>query len=308
MDQKYMDSMLSKMDSELKEKGLSRRDAFKLAGLTGAGFMLSPTESEAVTVANASSAKGKILIVGGGLAGMSTAARLTNALSNPDITVVEPEALSVSYQPGQTFVASGVWDESDIAYKRDDFVPSGVKLVNDKVVEFDPANNQVKTAKGETISYDFMIVATGLKLDFGRIKGLEEAGEAYATGDNAKLLSVLGDSGVCSLYTAQGATKTWEQMQKYIAQAKSGKQTKFVYTHPNTPIKCGGAPKKIVYLTNSRLKEAGARENAELTFYPNGGKMFGVPEYHEAIKAQFEREGFKWNYKHNLVEVDMAIK
>jgi sulfide:quinone oxidoreductase len=308
MDQKYMDSMLSKMDSELKEKGLSRRDAFKLAGLTGAGFMLNPTESEAVTVANASSAKGKILIVGGGLAGMSTAARLTNALSNPDITVVEPEALSTSYQPGQTFVASGVWDESDIAYKRDDFVPSGVKLVNDKVVEFDPANNQVKTAKGETISYDFMIVATGLKLDFGRIKGLEEAGEAYATGDNAKLLSVLGDSGVCSLYTAQGATKTWEQMQKYIAQAKSGKQTKFVYTHPNTPIKCGGAPKKIVYLTNSRLKEAGARENAELTFYPNGGKMFGVPEYHEAIKAQFEREGFKWHYAHNLVEVDMANK
>ena len=43
-----------------------------------------------------------------------------------------------------------------------------------------------------------------------------------------------------------------------------------------------------MYLTDARLREAGARENAELTFYPNGGKMFGVPEYHDAIVKQFE--------------------
>jgi hypothetical protein len=72
-------------------------------------------------------------------------------------------------------------------------------------------------------------------------------------------------------------------MQKFIADAKSGKKVKGLFTHPNTPIKCGGAPKKIMYLTDARLREAGARENAELTFYPNGSKMFGVKEYHDAI-------------------------
>ncbi|MCW9026275.1 MAG: NAD(P)/FAD-dependent oxidoreductase, partial [Thiovulaceae bacterium] len=75
-----------------------------------------------------------------------------------------------------------------------------------------------------------------------------------------------------------------------------------------TPIKCGGAPKKIMYLTNSRLKEADARENAELTFYPNGGAMFGVPEYHDAILEQFKREDFKWHYRHNLVGVELKNK
>jgi sulfide:quinone oxidoreductase len=97
-------------------------------------------------------------------------------------------------------------------------------------------------------------------------------------------------------------------MQKFIAEAKSGKKVKGIFTHPNTPIKCGGAPKKIMYLTDARLREADARDNAELTFYPNGGKMFGIKDYHEAIVKQFEARDMKWNYKHNLTAVDPAKK
>ena len=307
MDHKYINNMLSEMDKDLASKGLNRRDAMKLAGISGASLLMggaASAEASTEEAAASSGAKGKIVIVGGGLAGMSTAARLTLNISNPDVTVIEPEPKSVSYQPGQTLVAAGIWDEDDISYNRDDFVPDGVKVIEDKVIDFDPINNKVTTAKGQVVTYDYLIVATGLQLDFERIKGLEHAGRAYSSGDNTKLLNALGDSGMCSLYTAEGATKTWELMQKYIDQAKSGKKTKFIFTHPSTPIKCGGAPKKIIYLTNSRLKEAGARENAEIVFYPNGGAMFGVPEYHDAILQQFKREGFKWHYRHNLIEVE----
>ena len=310
MDNKYIDNMLAQMDKDLSSKGMSRRDAMKLAGISATALMGSATYAQAATEekTTTSNAKGKIVIVGGGLAGMSTAARLTLNLKNPDITVIEPQKLSVSYQPGQTLVGAGIWDENDIAYNRDDFVPEGVKIIEDRAIAFDPMKNKLTTAKGQVISYDYLIVATGLQLDFERIKGLEEAGRAYSSGDNSKLLKALGDNGICSIYTAQGATKTWEQMQKYIAQAKSGKKTKFLFTDTNTPIKCGGAPKKIMYLTNSRLKEEGARENAQLVFYPNGGKMFGVPEYHDAIVEQFKREGFQWHYRHNLIEIDVENK
>ena len=311
MDHKYIEKMLSKMDEDLSKQGMSRRDAMKMAGITSAGLFMGGATSASAEDANKtvkSTAKGKIVIVGGGLAGMSTAARLTLNLSNPDITVIEPQELSVSYQPGQTLVGAGIWDEDDIAYKRDDFVPDGVKIVKERAILFNPQENKLTTDKGTVISYDYLILATGLHLDFERIKGLEEAGRAMSAGDNERLLKALGDDGICSIYTAKGATKTWEQMQKYIAQAKSGKKTKFVFTHPSTPVKCGGAPKKIMYLTNARLKEEGARENAELTFYPNGGAMFGVPEYHDAILGQFKRENFKWHYRHNLIEVDKKNK
>jgi len=310
MDNKYIEKMLSKMDKDLSEHGMSRREAMKIAGISGAGLFMggatsASAEEEKIVKSNA---KGKIVIVGGGLAGMSTAARITLNIDNPDITVIEPQKLSVSYQPGQTLVGGGLWDEGDIAYERDNFVPDGVKVIKEKAILFNPQENKLTTDKGTVVSYDYLIVATGLQLDFERIKGLEEAGRAYSAGDNSKLLKALGDDGICSIYTAEGATKTWEQMQKYIAQAKSGKKTKFLFTHPNTPVKCGGAPKKIMYLTNARLKEEGARENAELVFYPNGGAMFGVPEYHDAILGQFKRENFKWHYRHNLIEIDKENK
>jgi len=297
---------LEQLDSILKEKGISRRDAIKMLGLGGAAMMVGgASEAEAATTLNASSAKGKIVIVGGGLAGMSTAARLTNNLSNPDITVLEPEINSVSYQPGQTLVGGGLWEKSDIIFKRDDYLPNGVKLIKEAAVEFYPKENYVVTSGGTKVTYDVLVVATGLKLDFGRIKGLEEAGEVYSCGDNQKLVNILKSKGASSIYTADSSAQTPRDIDEFVAKAKSGKKVKGVFTHPNTPIKCGGAPKKIMYLTNSKLNNAGkdARANADLHFYPNGGTMFGIKDYHEAIVKQFEARDMKWSYAHNLVEV-----
>jgi sulfide:quinone oxidoreductase len=301
---------LEQLDAILKEQGISRRDAMKMMGLGGAAFMMAGgTEAEAATVAKASNAKGKIVIIGGGLAGMSTAARLTNEMSNPDITVIEPNHESCSYQPGQTLVGAGLWEKSDIIYNRDDFVPSGVKLITEKAVEFDADNNTVTTDKGTKVKYDVMIIAAGLKLNYAGIKGLEEVGELYSTDNNTAAVAALTAKGVSSIYTGDGAVATWKNMEKFIADAKSGKKVKGVYTHPNTPIKCGGAPKKIMYLTDAKLREAGgsARANADLHFYPNGGAMFGIKNYHNAIVKQYEARNMKWSYKHLLTEVKDGV-
>ena len=309
MDSKYINKMLSQMDKELASKGMSRRDAMKLAGITSAGFLMGGTNAQASEeeVITKNEATGRILIIGGGLAGMSTARRLTGMLSKPDITIIEPEELSCSYQPGQTLVGGGIWDIDDIKEKRDDYVPDGVKLIKEKAIGFTPQKNYVTTHTGKQVDYDYMIIATGLQMDFERIKGIEEAGRVYSAGDNSNLIKALGDD-ICSIYTAEGAERTWEIMQKKIAEAKSGKKLRFLFTHPNTPVKCGGAPKKIMNLANARLKEAGARDNVEMMFTTNGGAMFGIPEYHDAVLGQFKREGFKWKYRHNLIEIDKKRK
>ncbi len=308
MEKKNLNHMIDIVDQELKSQGVSRRDAMKIAAVGSAAFMMNSTAANAATEAKASSAKGKIVIIGGGLAGMSTAARFANKLDNPDITVIEPCDTSTSYQPGQSLVGGGIWTNDDVSYKTADFVPSGVKLIKDKAAEFDPDNNTVTTAGGEKITYDYMIIAAGLKLAFSKIKGLGITETITSRGDDSSVRNVIGKNGISSIYFANGATDTWTNMQKFIADAKSGKKVKGVFTHPNTPIKCGGAPKKIMYLTDARLREAGARDNAELNFYPNGSKMFGVPEYHEAIVKQFEARDMKWNYRHNLIAVDPEKK
>ena len=303
-----LDKALELVDSELKKSGISRREAFKLAGLGSAAYLVGRTESQANTELKASEATGKILIIGGGLAGISTAARLVNTLSNPDITIIEPNPKSVSYQPGTTLIASGVYTKADIDYNTSDFVPKGVTILKDKAVEFNPESNTVALESGETISYDFLVVAAGVTLDYGAIKGLEEVGDAYSAGDASKILKTFGDSGIASVYNIDSAVAMWDQMQKFIQKAKSGQKVRGVFTDPATAIKCGGAPKKVMYLTNARLVEAGARENADLSFFADSGKLFGVKEYADAIEKQFIARDMKWNFNHNLVEVNIAKK
>ena len=305
MDKKTMKDSIDLIDAHFKNEGISRREAIKLFGVGGAAALMA---TGTTTKVQASSATGKILIIGGGLAGMSTAARFNNTLDNPDITVIEPGDIATSYQPGQTLVGGGIWEKDALVYNTDDFVPSGVTIIKEKAVEFDPDKNTVTTASGKKVGYDYLIVAAGLKLDFSKIEGLGITDTITSTGDHSAVSKTVGKNGITSIYFQQGSEDTWTEMQKFIESAKSGKKVRGIFTHPNTPIKCGGAPKKIMYLTDARLREAGARENAELMFFPNGSKMFGVSEYHNAIQRQFETRDMKWNYRHNLVGVDTTKK
>ena len=222
MDKKVLNDGMEQIDAILKEEGISRRDAMKMFGLGGAAMMMG---SGAATEAKASSsAKGKILIVGGGLAGISTAALLTRSLDNPDITILEPNEKSVSYQPGQTLVGGGVWEDSDTEYMMEDFMPDSVTWIKEKAVEFDPDNNVVKTSGGQSISYDFIIIAAGLKLDFAQIEGLGITDSITSRGDDSAVNNVIGKNGIASIYFANGATNTWKLMQEFIEKAK--KRTK----------------------------------------------------------------------------------
>jgi len=199
------------INAHFKDEGISRRDAMKLFGTGGAAMLMA---SGATTQAQASSsdAKGKILIIGGGLAGMSTAARLTNTLNNPDITVIEPGDLATSYQPGQTLVGAGIWEKEDVIYNTKDFVPEGVTVIKDKAVEFNPDNNTVKTAGGQTVNYDFMIIAAGVVLDYKKIEGLGIETSITSTGDHAPVSKVIGQNGLTSIYFQQGSKDTWKEM------------------------------------------------------------------------------------------------
>jgi len=289
------------MDEIINKEGLSRRDALKLMGISPvAAGVLASAGSGIATKAEASTAKGKIVIVGGGAGGIMAAARLSSALSHPDITLIAPNETHI-YQPGQVFVAAGEMTTADLLKKNKDFIPSDVKWVKDEVKTFDPDNNKVVTRSGEEISYDYLVVATGLQYHYEWIKGLS--------------IEDIGTNGISSVYlnnpeegTAKGGEFTKQWFDDLHAASKDGKNPKVICTQPNTPIKCGGAPQKILYLSDDYLKRDGL--SADFTFATNGGKLFGVPSVNKTLNEVVQP--FYGNitnkFKHNLVEIDVKGK
>jgi len=273
-------------------KDLSRRDMLKLLTVVGAATGSSSLFATKNEERPKYQTKAKIVIVGGGDAGITIASRINNLLENPDITIIDPN-MTHYYQPGQTLVAGGVWKLDDITFSLNSVLPEGVKLINDAATVLDPDNNQIKIASGEIISYDYMVLATGLELNFQAIKGLKRED--------------LGTQGISSIYAWEGASKTFKMLQNLAKKGKNEK-IKTIFTHPKTAIKCGGAPKKIMNLTEHYLRLENARDKAEIDFMTPGGKYFGLPLYNEAVKKQFQERGQKANFHHELIAVDSQAK
>jgi sulfide:quinone oxidoreductase len=267
-------------------KELSRRDALKQMGALGlAPFLLSSTpELNAQKIDN----KARIVIIGGGAAGITVAARLTRALENPNITLIEPNKVHI-YQAGHTLVGGGIIPTSKITRTTKEFIPSGTKWIQSKANNIDPDQQKVSLENGKILDYDYLVIAPGLQYDWERIEGLNS--------------SMIGKSGINSIYTLDGAVKTWENIQKF---SKTGGEA--LFTHPDTPIKCGGAPKKILYLMDDYMRQQGTRSQAKISFLPNSGKLFSVPVFEKAIQGHFEQRDINYNLKHNLVKIDAANK
>jgi sulfide:quinone oxidoreductase len=224
-----------------------------------------------------------VLVVGGGAGGITAAAQLRRARPELAITLLEPAA-EHWYQPGWTLVGGGVFSLEETGRPERDLIPSGVTWIQEAATGFDPDHNRVTTSGGQILSYDVLIVATGLTLAWDRIAGLREA---------------LGSGGVCSNYSKDFAPYTWEAIQAF----KGGNA---VFTCAPMPIKCPGAPQKIAYLADDVFKRQ--RLNANVIYATATPGIFGVPTYAAPLRDVVKRKGIDARYNHVLTEVRPASK
>ncbi|MBK9014871.1 MAG: NAD(P)/FAD-dependent oxidoreductase, partial [Saprospiraceae bacterium] len=198
----------------------------------------------------------QILIIGGGNAGLSIASKLLIKDSSLKIGIIEPSEKHY-YQPAWTLVGAGVFDVNDTIKQEKDFIPNGTTWIKDAVATFQPEQNQVTCKSGDKHTYDYLVVVPGIQLDWHKIKGLKET---------------LGKNGVTTNYLVDYAPYTWECLRNF----KGGNA---IFTNPSTPIKCGGAPQKIMYLAGDYILKNGLQPKSNIHFYSGGGIIFGVKKY-----------------------------
>lgn len=227
----------------------------------------------------------KVVIVGGGAGGITVAAHLlrkSRSFEN-EIAIVDP-AEKHYYQPLWTLVGAGEVDREVTERDESSVIPDGAKWIKDAVTEFHPDENYVLMASGEELHYEFLVVAAGIQIDWGKIKGLKET---------------IGKNGVVSNYAYEYVNSTWETLRNF----KGGTA---IFTAPNTPIKCGGAPQKIMYLVEDYVRKAGLRNKSKVVFASGGTIIFGVKKYAETLSKIVRDRDIETQFFHNLVEIDGA--
>lgn len=233
-----------------------------------------------------------IVIVGAGVAGLAVANRLRRQLPNATVTILDRRQ-SHYYQPGYTLLATGVWNDTDkVTDSNADLLASGIEWIQENALEFVPDKNHLITDKGQKISYDYLVVATGLRLGYEKIEGLA--------------IEDLGTEGIGSVYhSPEVALKTWQQIDAF--RQKGGRA---IMTLADTDMKCAGAPLKMTFMLHDRLLQSGTRYNSEIQFFSPNQTVFSVPVVNDNILsrwASFDTPIIP-NFEQRLTAIDKSAK
>ncbi|CAG9834385.1 unnamed protein product [Diabrotica balteata] len=226
----------------------------------------------------------KLLVVGGGTGGCSTAAKFSRIMAKNDLIVLEPSE-DHYYQPLFTLIGGGISNIEASRRKERDVLPTNCTWVKDKAVEFDPDKNSVRTQNGHVIEYDYIIIAVGLELRYDLVPGLQEALD--------------NPTNVCSIYSPKYAPHVFEVL-------KNVKGGEIHFTFPSSPVKCPGAPQKICYIAEDYFRKQGKRNDVNITYDTSLPVIFGVKRYADALWKICKERNINVNLRTNLTNVDAS--
>lgn len=226
-----------------------------------------------------------VVIVGGGAGGIAAAASLKARKPDLDIALIDPAEVHY-YQPGWTMVGAGIFEPAATVRTMASLIPDGVTWIKAAVTAFDTERRAVILEGRRVVRYDRLIVAPGLKLDWAGIEGLPET---------------LGHNGVTSNYRFDLAPYTW----KLVENLRGGRA---VFTQPQMPIKCAGAPQKAMYLSADHWLRQGRLKDIAVEFFTATPGLFGVQTYVPPLMEYVRRYDAQLHFNHTLTRIDGSAK
>jgi sulfide:quinone oxidoreductase len=202
-----------------------------------------------------------VLVVGGGNAGISLAARLLRNGAR-DVAIVEPNEVH-RYRPLLNYVGAGEASMASLERPMGDVLPARCTWVRDRVTAVDPAGHTVTTTGGRTIGWATLVLCTGLEEDWGATPGLEDA---YATGWAG------------STFVPSSAAGVWPA----LSALRSGS---VVFTVPPEPAPCGATALKPLFMACDQWRREGVLSALDVHLVLPGSAVTG----HEPADRRLER-------------------
>ncbi|MEV7827929.1 NAD(P)/FAD-dependent oxidoreductase [Microbacterium enclense] len=227
-----------------------------------------------------SAAPPRIVVIGGGNAGLSVAGRLHRARAG-EISVIEPRERHV-FAPLQSHIAGGAARASEAVRSQADVTPPGVRWLHDEVFTVDAETRRVHLVSGGQLDYDQLVVCAGMRMAWEQVPGLAEA-MAAPTG--------------ISNYDFDLAAKA----SPVLRDLRSGT---VVFTQPPEPASCGAAAQKPMYLACDWWRAIGVRDDIRVVFVCPDPVPFGIPAIDRELQRKLDEYGIEVRYSRELRSVD----
>lgn len=224
----------------------------------------------------------RIVVVGGGNAGLSVAGRLYRARAG-EITVIEPRETHV-FAPLQSHIAGGAARASEAVRAQVDVIPTGVRWLRDEVFTVDADTRRIHLVSGAGLEYDQLVVCAGMRMAWEQVPGLPEA-MAAATG--------------VSNYDFDLAAKASPMLRDVT-------RGTVVFTQPPEPASCGAAAQKPMYLACDWWRAIGVRDDIRVIFVCPDPVPFGIPAIDRELQRKLDEYGIEVRYSRELRSVDAA--
>jgi sulfide:quinone oxidoreductase len=195
-----------------------------------------------------------VLVIGGGNAGISAAARLIKK-GITDVAVIEPQRVH-TYRPLLSYVGGGQASLNDAERTQRSVTPKQCTWLQDTAISVDAPSQTVLCASGRSYRYRDLVLGPGLVPDSDALPGIDIA---------------LESPNVASNYVDR-AEETWELVHTMPARGRA------VFTVPRAPVSCTGTTLKPLFLAAAHWRKTGRLPGIEITLVVDRPELLGVPD------------------------------
>jgi len=218
----------------------------------------------------------RVVVLGGGVGGTLVANLLAKELKrDATVTVVDRTGMHV-YQPGFLYVALDQADALWLARDERGLLRKEVELVIDEAAHIDTERQVVTLQRGGALPYDFLVLATGSRLDRDAVPGY---------------------GGTHDFYSLEGAQRLREEMRRF----RGGR---ILVGVAGIPYKCPPAPVEFVLMVDQYLRDRGIRAKSEVRLLSPLNRAFTVESASKMVQPIMARKGIELTTFFNVESVD----